>query len=123
MKKKYFNDPETPHVSGECGLEHVYVKDFCELKCPVCGQKLVITGIDFAGDEERELVVNDCETCVDDYGYIHVHSYGRTKTTHHNKVYMSCPNKCVEDMKFNVENTTYGNYRELTEIERHGFFR
>ena len=104
-------------LSGKCGVKHV--EDFSQLRCPVCGQQFMLKELDVSNEPENELDVISRNVHTDDAGISHFHAWGRNKQIHQDKVHMFCPNKCVEEIIFNVENTTYGHYRELTELEQH----
>ena len=112
-----FNSDKLPRISGECGYTCKHIDDFSQLTCPVCGERFILKAVELDKDTEKELHIMHTHTYSDDIGQIHTERYGRSICHHYDKVDMYCPNNCVENITFNVKNTTYGRYRELNELK------
>ena len=102
------------------GLKKIVVKDFNDVLCPFCGERMKISGIDFCGDMTRETHVTHNRVFVDDYGIRHATFYGREDVCDTHKLYMECPSRCVENMAINVTNIRIGLEKELVEMGMHG---
>lgn len=101
------------------GLKKIVIKDFNDVLCPLCGERMKISGIDFYGDTTREKHITQNRTFIDDYGIRHATFYGREDVCDTYKIYMECPSQCVENMAINVTNIRIGLERELVEMGMH----
>lgn len=105
------------NISGTvCGNFETEI-DFAKVKCPICGEYLIPSGME-SGEHEIEDMIMTEQHYRDDFGIPHQRIYGRTKYANHQKLHMSCPNNCVEKLTLNIKNVTLGAYREFTEYRR-----
>lgn len=106
-------------ISGcVCGNQEIQVDDFESLKCPICGQCMQISGIDYDGETNYERRVMHQQDYVDDYGLSHCRVFGRDKREEQSGLHMRCPNNCVREMILDIKHITLGPYREFTERRR-----
>lgn len=118
MKQSHLYDDTNLRIAGKVGQQEIPVEDFNQVKCPFCGSNLILHAFDMSDEQvSRSLSVNCTDAWSDDIGQNHVRHFGRTRVDSTQKDHLTCPNKCIENMIVPVTNTTYGMYRELTEIE------
>lgn len=104
-------------ISGTvCGNFETEI-DLTKVKCPICGEYLIPSGMEL-GDHEREDMIMTEKHYRDDFGIPHQKMWGRTRYENNQKIHMSCPNRCVERLTLNIKNVTIGPYREFTEFQR-----
>ena len=115
-----FNPDTTSEIiSGYvCGNQEIQIEDFESIKCPICGEYMKISGLDFGGESNREKDIMRYDNYVDDYGVPHCRVLGRDRHEEKTGVHMSCPNNCVKEMLLDVKQITLGGYREFTEFRR-----
>ena len=118
MRHDIFNPGTTlEQVSGTvCGHNLVVIEDFNQIKCPICGECMYISGMDLSGDVDREHYIMTDDRFRDDYGVSHRRVSGRDKREEQQVIHMGCPNECVKDLALNVIRIAYGPYREFTEM-------
>ena len=101
------------------GDNRIVVEDFNEIRCPICVEKMEISGIDASSresDNYKHIVTSHSH--LDDNNTRHTYFYGNDVTQETSKVYMRCPSRCIEQMTMNVEEITIGDYRELNELRQ-----
>lgn len=104
-------------ISGTvCGNFETEI-DLTKVKCPICGEYLIPSGMEYGEDEKENLIMTE-DRYRDDFGTPHCRMFGRTKYADNQKIHMSCPNNCVERLTLNIKNVTLGTYREFTEYQR-----
>lgn len=107
-------------ISGTvCGNKEIEIKDFNKVKCPICGACMSVSGADMShGDIEYDKYIMTERHYSDDAGTPHHRYFGRDRRQEQIDIYMSCPNRCVKEMKLGVKQITYGGYREFSEMTR-----
>ena len=117
MSQNFLNpDTSLECVGGTvCGRNLVIIEDFNQIKCPICGECMHISGMELNGDVDREHYIMSEKRFRDDYGVPHCQVFGRDKREEQQIIHMGCPNECVKDLALNVIRVTYGPYREFTE--------
>lgn len=91
--------------------------DLTKVKCPICGEYLIPSGIETGFDEKEDIIMTK-DSYRDDFGTPHCRMFGRTRYAYNQKIHMSCMNNCVERLTLNVKNVTLGGYREFTEYRK-----
>lgn len=101
------------------GLKQIVIDDFNEIRCPICGDKMEISGISTDGESNNTKYIASSSSHIDSNNIRHTYFYGRDEYTQTSKIYMRCPSLCVEQMTINVEDIAIGEYRELNELQQH----
>lgn len=121
MKQNFLNPDTTLEPVGGtvCGRNLVIIEDFNQIKCPICGESMHISGMecDFGGVEYEQYAMRSCDY-VDAYGLTHYRVFGRDKREEQQIIHMSCPNECVRDLALNIKQIHFGPYREFIEHRR-----
>lgn len=91
--------------------------NLASIKCPICGAILNPSGMELGEDTHENMMMTE-DHYRDDFGTPHMRVWGRTRYENNQKIHMSCPNRCVEQLTLNIKNVTIGPYREFTEHRR-----
>ena len=104
-------------ISGTvCGNFETEI-DLTKIKCPICGEYLIPSGMEVFDDERENLIMTE-DRYRDDFGTPHCRVFGRTRYARNQKIHMGCMNNCVEILTLNIKKVTLGSYREFTEYRR-----
>lgn len=96
------------------GSEQYVIKDFSEIKCPICGVPMEICGLEQSNmvHEDGSVKLHD-NVYVDDAGIPHCQTFGRPYSSSTSKITMRCPAGCVESMVVPVTGISIQGYQEL----------
>ena len=118
MSHDFLNPGITPEYVGGtvCGRNLVIIEDFNQIKCPICGECMHISGMELNGDVDRELYIMTERRFRDDMGVGHSQVFGRDKREENQVIHLGCLNECVKDLALNIKRINFGPYREFTEM-------